>query len=67
MFPLLFGHHRRPLRVLLLTLALAGRGRFATAKPTEHARTAATVIEHFLRRKSVFQNPPDGPHQVLVR
>lgn len=52
---------------LLLPMALAGRGRFTTVKPTEHARTAAHVIERFLGRVCRFEALPGGENEVTVQ
>ena len=51
---------------LLLPLALAGRGRFTTVKPSQHARTAAAVIERFLEVKIRFEEREDGCWVVEV-
>ena len=52
---------------LLLPIALAGRGRFTTVKPSEHARTAAAVIERFVGRKCRFVQLLAGGHEVIVQ
>lgn len=52
---------------LLLPMALAGHGHFTTVKPTEHARTAAWVIERFTARTCVFAERLSGGHDVVVK
>ena len=52
---------------LLLPMALAGHGRFTTVKPTEHARTAACVIERFTGRTCLFAERLGGVHDVVVK
>ena len=52
---------------LLLPMGLAGRGCFTTVKPSEHARTAAWVIEMFTGRKCRFSERPGGGHEVSVK
>jgi RNA 3'-terminal phosphate cyclase (ATP) len=52
---------------LLLPMALAGHGHCTTVKPTEHARTAAWVIERFTGRFCRFSERPGGGHEVLVK
>jgi RNA 3'-terminal phosphate cyclase (ATP) len=49
---------------LLLPFALAGGGSFTTVKPSQHARTAADVIELFLEQRWTFEQQPDGTHLV---
>lgn len=51
---------------LLLPMALAGRGRFTTVKPSDHSHTAATVIRRFLDRDITFSQRTDGSHLVMV-
>jgi RNA 3'-terminal phosphate cyclase (ATP) len=51
---------------LLLPMALAGEGSFTTVKPSEHARTAARVIETFLDVSIRFEERSDGCHVVRV-
>jgi RNA 3'-terminal phosphate cyclase (ATP) len=51
---------------LLLPMALAGRGRFTTVKPSEHTKTAARVIERLLQRRIVTEQLPHGPHEVRI-
>lgn len=50
---------------LLLPFALAGGGAFTTVKPSQHALTAAVVIERFLGRRYAFEREADG-HYVLT-
>jgi RNA 3'-terminal phosphate cyclase (ATP) len=52
---------------LLLPMALAGRGRFTTVKPSEHARTAAPVIALFTGRTCRFSDRPGGGHEVVIK
>ena len=52
---------------LLLPFAIAGGGSFTTVKPSQHARTAAEIIERFTGRRTVFAQRPDGVHMVDVR
>lgn len=49
---------------LLLPFALAGGGRFTTVKPSQHARTAAEVIERFTGQRWVFEQQSNGCHLV---
>lgn len=49
---------------LLLPFALAGGGSFTTVKPSQHARTAADVIERFTGQRWVFDQQPNGSHLV---
>ena len=49
---------------LLLPFALAGGGTFTTVKPSQHARTAAVVIEQFTGQQWVFEQQTDGCHLV---
>jgi RNA 3'-terminal phosphate cyclase (ATP) len=49
---------------LLLPFALAGGGSFSTVKPSQHARTAAEVIESFTGQRWVFDQQPNGSHLV---
>lgn len=49
---------------LLLPFALAGGGSFTTVKPSQHARTAADVIERFTGQRWVFHQQPTGSHLV---
>lgn len=51
---------------LLLPLALAGSGAFTTVKPSQHALTAACVIEIFTGRQVAFSRQGDGTHLVRV-
>ena len=51
---------------LLLPLAVAGGGAFTTVKPSEHARTAAAVIERFTGRRTSFVQQEGGEHLVTV-
>jgi RNA 3'-terminal phosphate cyclase (ATP) len=52
---------------LLLPFALAGGGSFTTVKPSQHARTAADVIERFTGQRWVFEHQPGGSHLVRRR
>lgn len=52
---------------LLLPMGLAGRGRFTTVKLSEHARTAAWVIERFTGRGCRFAQMPGGEHEVVLQ
>jgi len=49
---------------LLLPFALAGGGSFTTVKPSQHARTAAAVIEQFTDQRWVFEQQASGNHLV---
>lgn len=49
---------------LLLPFALAGGGSFTTVKPSQHARTAADVIECFTGQRWVFEQQASGCHLV---
>lgn len=49
---------------LLLPFALSGGGIFTTVKPSQHARTAADVIENFTGQRWVFEQQPNGSHLV---
>lgn len=49
---------------LLLPFALAGGGTFTTVKPSQHALTAAGVIEAFLGRSFRFERDADGCHRL---
>lgn len=49
---------------LLLPFALAGGGSFTTVKPSQHARTAADVIERFTGHRWVFEQQAGGCHLV---
>lgn len=51
---------------LLLPMAIAGRGRFASVKPSLHARTAAQIIERFTGRKTCFEEREGQPWFVSV-
>lgn len=51
---------------MLLPMALAGGGAFTTVKPSEHARTAATVIERFIGRRIRFEQQAGGAHAVTI-
>lgn len=52
---------------LLLPFALAGDGRFTTVKPSQHARTAADVIERFTGQRWVFDQQPSACHLVHLQ
>lgn len=49
---------------LLLPFALAGGGSFTTVKPSQHARTAADVIERFTGQRWLFEQQANGSHLV---
>jgi RNA 3'-terminal phosphate cyclase (ATP) len=49
---------------LLLPFALAGGGHFTTVKPSQHAYTAADIIERFTGQRWVFEQQVDGGHLV---
>lgn len=49
---------------LLLPFAIAGGGNFTTVTPSQHARTAADVIERFTGQRWVFDQQPSGRHVV---
>jgi RNA 3'-terminal phosphate cyclase (ATP) len=49
---------------LLLPFALAGGGTFTTVKPSQHALTAAAVIERFLGRCYSFERDPNGCYRL---
>jgi RNA 3'-terminal phosphate cyclase (ATP) len=51
---------------LLLPMAVAGSGVFTTVKPSEHARTAAAVIERFTGKRTSFVQQEGGEHLVTV-
>lgn len=51
---------------LLLPMALAGGGSFTTVKPSDHARTAATVIERFTGRRTRFVQQAGGAYAVTI-
>ena len=51
---------------LLLPFALSGGGTFTTVKPSQHALTAAVVIERFTGRRCAFEHLPAGVHLVRV-
>ncbi len=50
---------------LLLPMAMAGSGIFSTVKPTQHTRTAATVITRFLDRHVLIREE-EGRHLVSI-
>lgn len=52
---------------LLLPFALAGGGRFTTVKPSQHARTAADVIERFTGQRWGFEQQSNGCHLVQLK
>lgn len=52
---------------LLPPMALAGRGCFTTVKPSEHACTAAMVIERFTGRACRFTPRAGCGHEVAVK
>jgi RNA 3'-terminal phosphate cyclase (ATP) len=52
---------------LLLPFALAGGGSFTTVKPSQHARTAADVIDQFTGQRWLFEQQPSGRHLVRRR
>jgi RNA 3'-terminal phosphate cyclase (ATP) len=49
---------------LLLPFALAGGGTFTTVKPSQHALTAAEVIQRFLGRQCSFERDERGRHRL---
>ncbi len=49
---------------LLLPFALAGGGSFTAVKPSQHARSAADVIERFTCQRWIFAQQPTGSHLV---
>jgi len=49
---------------LLLPFALAGGGKFTTVKPSQHARTAADVIQRFTGQHWTFEQLSSGSHMV---
>ncbi len=51
---------------LLLPFALAGGGSFTTVKPSQHARTAADIIERFTGQRWLFEQQSDGCHLVRL-
>lgn len=51
---------------LLLPFALAGGGSFTTVKPSQHALTAARVIERFTGTAAAFSQQASGAHLVRV-
>jgi RNA 3'-terminal phosphate cyclase (ATP) len=51
---------------LLLPMALAGGGSFATVKPSQHALTAAEIIGRFLPVTVRFDEKEEGRHMVTV-
>ncbi len=51
---------------LLLPMALAGGGVFTTVRPSDHARTAAAVIERFTGRTTQFEAVDKGVHRVTI-
>jgi RNA 3'-terminal phosphate cyclase (ATP) len=51
---------------LLLPFALAGGGSFTTVKPSQHARTAADIIDLFTGRRFVFEQQDSGVHIVRL-
>jgi RNA 3'-terminal phosphate cyclase (ATP) len=51
---------------LLLPLALAGGGRFTSVKPSQHARTAADIIEKFTGRATRFDEREGESWMVTV-
>lgn len=51
---------------LLLPFAVAGGGSFTTVKPSQHARTAADVIQLFFDRRCTFTHQDNGTHLVSV-
>jgi RNA 3'-terminal phosphate cyclase (ATP) len=50
---------------LLLPMALGAGGIFSTVKPTQHTRTAATIIQRFLDRPIRIEEA-EGRHLVSV-
>ncbi|OHT19123.1 RNA 3'-terminal phosphate cyclase [Edaphosphingomonas haloaromaticamans] len=51
---------------LLLPFAIAGGGQFTTVKPSQHARTAANVIERFTGQRWLFEQGASGSHLVRL-
>jgi RNA 3'-terminal phosphate cyclase (ATP) len=51
---------------LLLPFAVAGGGSFTTVKPSQHARTAADIIDMFMGRRFVFEQLEGGEHLVRI-
>lgn len=51
---------------LLLPFALARGGCFTTVKPSQHARTAAEVIERFTGQRWLFEQQSNGCHLVRL-
>lgn len=51
---------------LLLPFALAGAGCLTTVKPSNHARTAAALIEPFTGRQCRFEHRATGEHLLTV-
>jgi RNA 3'-terminal phosphate cyclase (ATP) len=51
---------------LLLPFALAGGGGFTTVKPSQHARTAADIIDLYTGRRVVFAQQAAGEHLVSI-
>ena len=49
---------------LLLPFTLADGGSFTTVKPSQHARTAADVVERFTGQRWTFEQQPGGRHLV---
>jgi RNA 3'-terminal phosphate cyclase (ATP) len=49
---------------LLLPFALAGGGAFTTVKPSQHARTAADIIDRFTGLRFAFDQQENGVHLV---
>ncbi len=51
---------------MLLPFALAGGGSFTTVKPSQHARTAAEVIQQFTGQRWTFEEQAGGSHLVRL-
>jgi RNA 3'-terminal phosphate cyclase (ATP) len=51
---------------LLLPFALAGGGSFTTVKPSQHAQTAADIINLFTGLRFVFEQQDSGEHLVRL-
>jgi RNA 3'-terminal phosphate cyclase (ATP) len=51
---------------LLLPFALSGGSSFTTVKPSQHARTAADIIDLFLGRRFDFNQQTDGEYLVSL-
>ena len=52
---------------LLLPIALAGGGCFTSVKPSQHAITAAQIIERFVGREVTFGERANGMHLITLK